>query len=294
MEIIKCGIIMPISAQADYTENHWLEVKKIIISSLNESENYSYSCELVSKSDSSHVIQGTIVKNIFDCDVVICDVSNKNPNVMFELGMRFAFDKPVVVIKDSETDYSFDISPVEYLGYPKDLNYPQIVLFKEKLLKCVEATYIESKTSKEGLYLKHFGGFRPANLKTKDIPAFDLIQKQLNEIRAIVSSKPIVIREIKAGQKWELRSELIADVRSIIIEFFENDIEKYESTILSGKYEDSLIDYILASPRGRQYFGFKRSDASMGVIQMVLSSLRNELIGENVVQTVTIAQDCEV
>jgi hypothetical protein len=32
----------------------------------------------------------------------------KNPNVMFELGMRLAFDKPAIIIKDNRTNYSFD------------------------------------------------------------------------------------------------------------------------------------------------------------------------------------------
>jgi hypothetical protein len=62
---------------------------------------------------------------------VIGDVSCKNPNVMFELGMRLAFDKPTIIIKDDQTSYSFDISPIQNLEYPRDLRFNKIIDFKE-------------------------------------------------------------------------------------------------------------------------------------------------------------------
>jgi hypothetical protein len=35
---------------------------------------------------------------------------------MFELGMRLAFDKPTVIIKDDKTDYMFDTGIIEHVG----------------------------------------------------------------------------------------------------------------------------------------------------------------------------------
>jgi hypothetical protein len=34
----------------------------------------------------------------------LCDVSGKNANVMFELGLRLAFDNPTIIIKDDKTE----------------------------------------------------------------------------------------------------------------------------------------------------------------------------------------------
>jgi len=42
--------------------------------------------------------------------MIVCDISGRNPNVMFELGLRLAFDKPAIIIKDEITPYSFDTS----------------------------------------------------------------------------------------------------------------------------------------------------------------------------------------
>ncbi len=105
---VKCGLIMPISAIDGCTMEHWAEVKDIIIEATRCIENYVVTTTLVSDSDDVGVIQKRIIQNIYNSDIVICDVSGKNPNVMFELGMRLAFDKPTIIIKDDCTDYSFD------------------------------------------------------------------------------------------------------------------------------------------------------------------------------------------
>jgi hypothetical protein len=49
--------------------------------------------KMVSESEEIRVIQESIVQNLYDNDIVVVDVSGKNPNVMFELGLRLAFDK---------------------------------------------------------------------------------------------------------------------------------------------------------------------------------------------------------
>ena len=47
--------------------------------------------------------------DLIDADLVIADMTEHNPNVMFELGMRMAQDKPVVLIKAHGTGQIFDV-----------------------------------------------------------------------------------------------------------------------------------------------------------------------------------------
>lgn len=110
-----CGIVMPISSIDNCTESHWKEVKGIISDAI---EAAGFEARLVSEANDSGIIQKRIVQNLYYNDIVVCDVSCKNPNVMFELGMRLAFDKPTIIIMDNMTKYSFDTSPIEHLGYP--------------------------------------------------------------------------------------------------------------------------------------------------------------------------------
>ena len=74
-----------------------------------------------------------IIQNLYENPGLVCDVSGKNPNVMFELGLRLAFDKPTIIVKDNKTSYSFDTSAIEHLEYPRDLRFSKIVEFKKTL-----------------------------------------------------------------------------------------------------------------------------------------------------------------
>jgi hypothetical protein len=57
----------------------------------------------------SDVIQSTIINDLLEADLVIADLTEHNPNVMFELGVRMAEAKPVVLIKAKGTGPLFDV-----------------------------------------------------------------------------------------------------------------------------------------------------------------------------------------
>lgn len=57
----------------------------------------------------SDVIQSSIINDLLEADLVIADLTEHNPNVLFELGVRMAFDKPVALIKAKGTGRIFDV-----------------------------------------------------------------------------------------------------------------------------------------------------------------------------------------
>jgi len=63
---------------------------------------------------------------------------------MFELGLRLAFDKPTIIVKDDKTTYSFDTAPIEHLEYPRDLRFPRMVEFKSRLKEKIKGTHNKS------------------------------------------------------------------------------------------------------------------------------------------------------
>lgn len=76
-----CGIIMPISEINGCTKEHWTEVYNIL-KDICVSSNFD--CNLVSDADDIGIIHNRIIENIYSSDIVICDVSCKNANVMFD------------------------------------------------------------------------------------------------------------------------------------------------------------------------------------------------------------------
>lgn len=59
--------------------------------------------------EGSDVIHSTIVNDILQADMVIADLTEHNPNVLFELGLRMASEKPICLIKAKNTLPIFDV-----------------------------------------------------------------------------------------------------------------------------------------------------------------------------------------
>jgi hypothetical protein len=174
-----CGLVMPISSMDGYPASHWKGVQLIITQSLEA----DFNVQLVSIADDVGIIQARIVQNLYNSSIVVCDISGKNPNVMLELGMRLAFDKAVIIIKDEVTTNPFDTSPIEYLEYPRDLNYHSIVEFKQKLADKAKATYTSSLEVGYSAFLKYFGEFIVAKLDQKEVPGQEYILEELKAVQ---------------------------------------------------------------------------------------------------------------
>src|SRR5690606_22053125 len=190
---LRCGVVMPISAIGDCSAEHWAEVKEIFREAVESISDYDFDFLLVSDQNDVGIIQKRIVQNLYNCQIIICDVSCKNPNVMFELGLRLAFDKPTVIVKDDVTEYSFDTSMIEHLEYPRDLRFKSIVKFKERLARKVVDTYRASIDDPEhSTFLKNFGSFTVAKLEQKvgtpDQVILDMMMDMTSQISVLSAS----------------------------------------------------------------------------------------------------------
>lgn len=184
-----CGIIMPIAAMPNYEKSHWDRVRIILDEAI---EDAGYSPRLVSESEDIGVIHARIVQNLYDDAIVVCDVSGKNANVMFELGLRLAFDKPTIVVKDDQTAYSFDTSPIEHIPYRADLRFDDVRDFRKKVAAAIKASVAKKKDDASySPFLGHFGKFKVTGLETKEVNSEQFMIEQMkalqNEVAQLVS-----------------------------------------------------------------------------------------------------------
>jgi len=203
-----CGIIMPISLIDNCPPEHWVDVLGII---KDVCINNNFTPNLVSDADDIGVIHNRIIENIYSSDIVICDVSCKNANVMFELGMRLAFDKPTIIIKDDSTGYSFDTSLIEHLEYPRDLRFTTINKFKESLGKKIKATYEKSiKDPNYSTFLKNFGKYKIAHLEDREITSDTFILTAIEELRRDIRT----IKNTSFQSEYRVRDVMNSEVLS--------------------------------------------------------------------------------
>lgn len=64
------------------------------------------------KRQGSDIIQSTIVRDLLEADLVLADLTEHNPNVLFELGMRMREDRPVVLVRARGTGPIFDVDNI--------------------------------------------------------------------------------------------------------------------------------------------------------------------------------------
>lgn len=254
----KCGIVMPISPIDGCSAEHWAEVLTIlkdIITSIDFDSN------LVSDADEIGIIQKRIIQNLYNNEIVICDVSAKNPNVMFELGMRLAFDKPTIIIKDDKTDYTFDTSVIEHLSYPRDLRFTRILEFKDNLAKKIRNTYQKAKSDPQySTFLKNFGQYKIAHLQETEISSNDFILTTLTDIKNEISrfkslqSDDRVINSI--ARKEINRNSYSTSIKEYIEASMRNfqHKKKIQSFADLEKHVDEVVEYLKANPDIKSIF----------------------------------------
>ena len=236
-----CGLIMPISSIDGLGPDHWTEVKTIIQDAVDAIDNPKFVARLVSDSDDVGVIHKRIVQGVYNADIVICDVSARNPNVMFELGMRLAFDKPTVIIKDDKTDYAFDTSIIEHISYPRDLRFSKIINFKRQLAEKLLATYKQAIADpNHSIFLKNFGTFKVAALEQKVGSGEQVMMEMLSDIQQEVANlrRRTVFRPRQRNSYEEGINLISEELLKMRLKNPEFDFEVSED--LAKNFEDTL------------------------------------------------------
>lgn len=58
-----------------------------------------------------------VQKAIVDADLILCEMSERNPNVFYELGLAHAIGRPAILVSRKEEDIPFDLRHVRVIVY---------------------------------------------------------------------------------------------------------------------------------------------------------------------------------
>ncbi|OBU27117.1 hypothetical protein C0Z01_15150 [Photobacterium kishitanii] len=158
-----CFIIMPISDMDGYEKGHFDRVYKHLI--IPACVKAGYKAVRADDVDKSNYIVVDIMTKVANADMAICDLSGKNPNVMFELGFRQAFNLPTVLLKDKKTSSIFDIQGLRYTTYDESLRIDQVEMHINLLASAIQST--SEPTTHDILSLVQLISIKPANLPSE-------------------------------------------------------------------------------------------------------------------------------
>lgn len=120
MEIKDCFVIMPFSTSQSHKEEEWTEIFENFFKPAWNSFNIDCYRTKVPRGS----ITKDIIEKLFSASIVFADLTDSNPNVMYELGVRHTFKKPSVMVKTKGSKIPFDVNDYnvfEYRYTPKGL-----------------------------------------------------------------------------------------------------------------------------------------------------------------------------
>lgn len=104
----RCFVIMPIGEEGTIEHENNLSVYSKIIKPCVENSGYKISCVMADLIGEGGSIPKQIIDHLFNCDIVIGDLRRKNPNVLWELGVRHAFRKRSILVCSDIKQNIFD------------------------------------------------------------------------------------------------------------------------------------------------------------------------------------------
>lgn len=129
---------MPISDVFSYDAGHFGRVYEHLLKPAIMQAGYNaIRADDTNKTD--YIVVG-IIQRIVESEMILCDFSARNPNVMYELGIRHAFNKPVVLVRDKITDKVFDIQGLRHTEYDGSLRVDSVQKDIDKISKALNET----------------------------------------------------------------------------------------------------------------------------------------------------------
>lgn len=139
-------VIMPFTEKTEqYPSGFYTEVLRNVITPAAVEAGFKVE---TAQREGSDVIQSTIVRDLLAADLVIADLSDHNPNVLFELGLRMAFEKPTALIRAKGTKPIFDVdNMLRVYDYSPNLWKSTIEQDIPKLSAHIKATWEKKNTA---------------------------------------------------------------------------------------------------------------------------------------------------
>lgn len=227
-----CFVIMPISDVHGYETGHFARVYEHLLKPAIVAAGYDpVRADDAVKTD--YIVVG-IIQKIVESPMVICDFSARNPNVMYELGIRHAFNKPVALIKDRRTEKVFDIQGLRYTEYDDSLRIDSV----QKDIARISSSIVETaKSSAEGLN----SVVQLAGIKAADVPAGQTVSPDTQLLLSAIATLERRIESVDVRDRSTSRYFKIEDDKVVFGDGSEANLKDFVMD-RESKFVGALVD----------------------------------------------------
>lgn len=170
----------------------------------------------------SGTMTAAIIQNVYNCDLVIANLTGNNPNVMYEVALRHASAKPIIHIAENVSELPFDINDQRTIEYTDDMSGAQEL--KGKLRVMIEGICYDGPVS---------------NPVTEALKKHDLInipKESQVEISELLGSMQGEIKELKREVAMNNRLKNYYDYSAKVSALSEKENDKEPSFVVNRIY----------------------------------------------------------
>ncbi|MBC8029822.1 MAG: hypothetical protein H7Z16_06905 [Pyrinomonadaceae bacterium] len=248
---MKCFVIMPFgnpkedsdhARKLEFLYSEWL---KPTVEAIKCSDTETIKCHRADQDLRPEEIITHIIENLVTSDIVIADLSGRNPNVFYELGVRHAVNNSTILIAEDLDDIPFDLRGLRTIVYSYDIE--RMVKLKKSLEQAIgeilnEPDKIDNPV-RRFLYEQEVDKL----IKQPTPPGYDVFKSIISEVASLRTEVTSHVNEVRHIMKLITSSERASagiDVsKSRDLEFFEGiwEVETSGSTYCARVVDGELF-----------------------------------------------------
>lgn len=186
----QCFIITPIGDDTDPIRRH---IDGIIEAAITPALGDEYEIIVAHKMGDLGSITKQVIDKVYHSKLVIANLTNRNPNVMYELALRHATGKPAIMIAERGTPLPSDIIMQRTIFYYNDAK--GVLELRDELKKAVSTIDFEKK---DGPIVDVLGDISHDAAMLKKVAEKDsdsrepleYIMRRLDRIEALIPARP--------------------------------------------------------------------------------------------------------
>ena len=212
-----CFVVCPIGSEGSETRKRSDELLNYIIKPV--CEKCGFEAVRVDNINASDSINNTILEYLNTADLVIADLTEHNPNAFYELGYRFALNKPLIQLKHKNDKIPFDVASIRTLDYDLQ-SLPATDNLKDRLVKTINSfNYDKIEETKDKTLSDSFNSIILQELYNIQDNLNDLSNKIFNSTpKSDTGAISVLADKIATNSKKDADTVLMETILPIILE----------------------------------------------------------------------------
>lgn len=272
-----CFVITPIGEDNSSIRRH---IDGVIKAAIRPALGHKYDIRVAHEFTATGSINNQVIIEIYNADLVITNLTDLNPNVMYELAIRHSLRKPVIMIMEKGNGkLPFDVINERTIFYTND--FQGVLDLKNELIK-YEKALIDKKVSNPiydalSTYVSDESLIKNIESTNKeDASVLKVILNKMNNLESFIDNKNSEISEV--SNYIEPYVTITINNSTEISDIEKDNISKQIFKVLNKQIE-KVLKYRL---KGEYYYKHNTWELTMNLVPLTKNNMEFHEIEESI------------